>query len=113
MKLDLTLYLVQNVNYNVTMANITVRNIPDSVFEKLKLLSEIDRRSLNNELLIAIEKGAKEMESQISKTRHKISTETQVSLWSELCGQWKDKKSKEKTIKDIYAARTLGREVSL
>ena len=95
------------------MANITVRNIPDSVFEKLKLLSEIDRRSLNNELLIAIEKGAEEMEKQIPQMRHKISTETQVSLWSELCGQWRDQKSKDKTIKEIYDSRTLGRDVSL
>jgi len=95
------------------MANITVRNIPDSVFEKIKLMSEIDRRSLNNELLIAIEKGAIEMEKQISQKKDKISTETQVSLWTELCGQWQDKKSKEKTIKDIYDSRTLGRDVSL
>ena len=94
------------------MANITVRNIPDSVFEKIKLMSEIARRSLNNELLIAIEKGAIEMEKQLSQMKHKISTETQVSLWTELCGQWHDKKSKEKTIKDIYDSRTLGRDVS-
>jgi len=95
------------------MSNITVRNIPDSVFEKIKLLSEIDRRSLNNQLLIVIEKGAQVMEKQFPQTRHKMSTETQVSLWLELCGQWKDKKSKEKTIKEIIDARTLGREFSL
>src|SRR5258708_3975743 len=101
------------LNYIVTMANITVRNIPDSVFEKIKFLSELDRRSLNSEILIAIEKGAQEMEKQAPQTRHHISTETQVSLWTELCGQWKDHKSKEKTIKEIYDSRTLGREVSL
>jgi len=95
------------------MSNITVRNIPDSVFEKIKLLSEIDRRSLNNELLIVIEKGAQVMEKQFPQTRHKMSVETQLSLWSELCGQWKDQKSKEKTIKEIVDSRTLGREVAL
>lgn len=95
------------------MANITVRNIPDSVFEKIKLLSEIDRRSLNNELLIVIEKGAEALEKQIPQPRPKMSMETQVSLWAELCGQWQDPKSTKKTIKEIYDARTLGREVAL
>lgn len=95
------------------MANITVRNIPDSVFEKLRLLSEIDRRSLNNELIIAIESGVRVLERQHSGMEIRLSPETQTTLWSELSGKWKDQKSKEKQIKEIYDSRTLGRDVSL
>jgi plasmid stability protein len=95
------------------MANITVRNIPDSVFEKIKLLSEVDRRSLNNEILIALEKGMQELEKQFPLLRHKISVETQIELWKELSGSWKDSKSKEQTIKEIYDTRSYGRDVSL
>jgi hypothetical protein len=95
------------------MANITVRNIPDSVFEKLKLLSEIERRSLNNELLIAIESGVRDLEHKLSRYDVRVSSETQVSLWTELSGKWKDSKSKDKQIKEIYDARTLGRDVTL
>lgn len=95
------------------MANITVRNIPESVFEKLKLLSEIDRRSLNNELLMAIENGIKELEHRISVIENRISPEIQASLWSELSGKWKDRRSKDRQIKDIYESRSMGREVSL
>jgi plasmid stability protein len=95
------------------MANITVRNIPDSVFEKIKLLSEVERRSLNNEILIALEKGMQELEKQFPLLRHKISVETQIELWKELSGSWKDSKSKEQTIKEIYDTRSYGRDVSL
>jgi hypothetical protein len=95
------------------MANITVRNIPDSVFEKLKLLSEIERRSLNNELLIAIESGVRDLEHKLSRYDVRVSSETQVSLWTELSGKWKDSKSKDKQIKEIYDARTMGRDVTL
>ena len=95
------------------MANITVRNIPESVFGKLKLLSEIDRRSLNNELLIAIENGIKELERRLSVVENRISPEIQVVLWNEISGKWKDRRSKERQIKDIYETRSMGREVSL
>ena len=95
------------------MANLTVRNIPDSVFQRLKLLSEIDRRSLNNELVVAIETGVKEMEKQVSRGDHKISPEVQLALWKELAGKWKDNRSSEEMIRDIYADRTLGRDISL
>ena len=96
------------------MANITVRNIPDSVFEKIRFLSEVDRRSLNSEILVVIEKGTRELEKELPQMRHKISAEAQVALWNELCGTWKDsKKSKEQTIKEIYDTRSLGREVKL
>jgi hypothetical protein len=95
------------------MANITIRNIPDSIFEKLKLLSEIDRRSLNNELLIAIESGVKDLERKLSRSGFRISPETQSALWTDLSGKWKDRNSKEKQIKDLYGDRTMGRDISL
>jgi len=95
------------------MANITIRNIPASVFEKIKLLSELDRRSINSEIVLAIEEGTRELEKKFPKSRHHISVETQTALWSDLCGKWKDSKSKELAIREIYSTRSLGREVSL
>lgn len=95
------------------MANITVRNIPDSIFEKIRFLSDVDHRSLNNEILVVLEKGTRELEKELPQLRHQISVETQIALWSDLCGVWKDSKSKEQTIKEIYDARSFGRKVSL
>jgi len=39
------------------MKSITVRNIPDEVLEAVRILSAKERRSLNNEILVLLEKG--------------------------------------------------------
>jgi plasmid stability protein len=94
------------------MKNITIRNIPASIFEKLRLLSEIDRRSLNNELLVAIESGVKELEQKHPRLSAGVSPAAQIALWKGLSGKWKDKKTKEAQIKELLDDRTMGREVS-
>ena len=46
------------------MANFTVRNIPDELLNKIRLLSIIEKRSLNSEILMVLEKGvSKESDS--------------------------------------------------
>ncbi len=37
--------------------NLTIRNIPDEIIEKIRTLSQIEKRSLNNEILRIIENG--------------------------------------------------------
>lgn len=37
------------------MATITIKNIPDDVYESLKLLAEANRRSINSEVIVLIE----------------------------------------------------------
>ena len=39
------------------MKSITVRNIPDELLDRLRTLSVIEKRSLNNEILVVLEKG--------------------------------------------------------
>ncbi len=95
------------------MANITVRNIPDSVFEKIQLLSGLERRSINSELLIVIESGIHALESRLTSASHGPSAGTQIALWNDIAGKWKDKKPAKKLISEIYRSRSLGREVSL
>lgn len=93
------------------MINVTVRNIPDGIMRKLKALSVIERRSLNSEILVVIEKG---LSSAIGEreTRH-LSGEMQVELWKKVCGSWEDDRSTREIIDDIYANRTLGRDIKL
>ena len=51
------------------MPNITVRNIPEELLNKLRMLSTMERRSLNNEILIILEKGlARESNRNSRKT---------------------------------------------
>ena len=95
------------------MANITIRNIPDDVFSVIKKLSDLERRSINNELLIIIEKGtASLMENKINENKI-ISKVSQINLWRNLSGEWEDTRTSEEIIKDIYDSRTLGREFDL
>ena len=95
------------------MANITIRNIPDSVLKRIKTLSHIERRSMNSELLYLIEKGLNEEAKTKSNGPNVLSSETQAKLWEELIGMWEDDRSAEEIIKDIYSHRTAGRHVEL
>jgi plasmid stability protein len=37
------------------MATVTVKNIPDELYDRLKLIAEINRRSINSEIIMCIE----------------------------------------------------------
>lgn len=39
------------------MANITVKNIPDDLYKNLKYFAAMNHRSLNNEIIVCIEKA--------------------------------------------------------
>jgi plasmid stability protein len=95
------------------MANITVRNIPQGLLQKLRMLSILGKRSLNNEILMVLEKGiAKESES-VSYVKDHLSKDTQLKLWKNLCGRWKDSRSTSDIIGDIISSRSEGRNVNL
>ena len=95
------------------MANITIRNIPDDVFSKIKKLSDIERRSLNNQLLIIIEQGTAKMMELKNKEKKNISKSIQINLWKNISGKWKDDRSTKEIINDIYENRNIGREIEL
>jgi plasmid stability protein len=95
------------------MKSITVRNIPDELLDRLRTLSVIEKRSLNNEILIVLEKGlAKESEYKTNFKNH-LSMETQIKLWQNLSGQWKDNRSTDEIIRNIIESRSEGRSVDL
>ena len=39
----------------VNMATVTVKNIPDELYERLKSVAELNRRSINSEIIMCIE----------------------------------------------------------
>ena len=95
------------------MANITVRNIPDSILEKIRTLSTIEKRSINNELLLIIEAGLNEESERKTKNENIIPKESQIRIWEKLMGKWEDDRSAKEIIEDIYAHRTPGRNIDL
>jgi plasmid stability protein len=95
------------------MASITVRNIPDEVLGKIKALSSLERRSVNNEILVILERGTfDEYEDKLQKRKY-LSKSTQLEIWKRLAGSWEDSRSTKEIIDDIYANRTAGRDVNL
>jgi plasmid stability protein len=95
------------------MKSITLRNIPDQLLDRLRTLSIIEKRSLNNEILIVLEKGlTRESENKTNFKDH-LTMDTQIKIWQNLCGQWKDNRSTDEIIRDIIGSRSEGRSVDL
>ncbi len=55
------------------MATITVKNIPDELYERLKSVAKINRRSLNSEIIVCIENAVAsrriEVDNMLAKAR--------------------------------------------
>lgn len=95
------------------MASITIRNIPDSVLEKIRTLSTIEKRSINSELLLLIETGLNEETERKGNTNSILSKESQLEIWNKIIGKWEDERSSDEIIEDIYKNRTSGRKIEL
>lgn len=93
------------------MTNITVRNISEEVMENIKYFSEIDKRSVNSQILVMLEKAVSMDLYNKEDNKNFISKETQLKLWDEIGGKWEDKRSTKKIIEDIYKKRSLGRKI--
>ncbi|MCK5148293.1 hypothetical protein KAR48_16165 [bacterium] len=90
--------------------NLTIRNIPDDVINKIRTLSQMERRSLNNEILLVLERGIQEEVKHFFNIKRNISKNIQIDIWRRLSKEWQDDRSTDAIIKDIYNSRTLGRE---
>jgi plasmid stability protein len=96
------------------MPNVTIRDIPEDVLNKIKILSQTKRRSMNNEILLIIENGLKHYTCGNANTYdNTISKDVQLSIWSNLSGKWEDTRETDKIIDDIYENRTKGRNIEL
>jgi hypothetical protein len=95
------------------MASITIRNIPADIFSKIKHLSDVERRSINSEFLIIIEKGTDALVRNNINSEKILSKFTQVQLWKNLSTSWEDDRTTGEIIHDIYENRTIGREIKL
>ena len=95
------------------MTTKTLRNIPEDVVRKVRILSERQRRSENQQMLVLLEEALELEAEKAGRHSAPISVETQVKLWQELAGRWKDDRSTKAIIEDIYRSRTPGREVDL
>ena len=91
------------------MAKITIRDIPERSMQRVRVLSEAERRSVDKQLIVLLEEALAHRElSQTASRITSISKEAQLQIWESLAGRWKDKRSTAEIIEDIYAHRTAG-----
>jgi len=97
------------------MAALTVRDIPSEVMDTIKVLSKRERRSLNKEFIVVIERGLRASleDAGCRGGERVIPRSLQDDLWKDLCGKWEDSRSTREIVGDIREQRTLGREVRL
>jgi len=95
------------------MSNITVRNIPQELLQKLRMLSTLGKRSLNNEILMVLEKGIVKESESVTYFKDHLSKDTQIKIWKNLCGRWEDSRSTSDIIDDIFDSRSEGRNIFL
>lgn len=94
------------------MVCLTLRNIPEEILKRLKIIAVRDRRSLNSELLITIEQGlAARLAAETSvpapgQSGGNLSAASREKIWGELCGSWQDSRTLQDTIYDVYSARS-------
>ena len=86
--------------------NITLRNIPDEVIKKIRTLSKIRKRSINNEILILLERGIGEELKKAIQEQKSITKETQIDIWQKLANEWDDNRSTEEIMK-IYTSKDI------
>lgn len=93
--------------------NLTIRNIPDEVINKIRTLSQVERRSLNSEILMVLERGLNEKLGHLFNIKNNMTKELQINIWRGFENKWDDDRSTEEIITDIYNNRTMGRNIEL
>ncbi len=95
------------------MASITVRGLDEHVLERIRTLAQVERRSLNSELLVLIERAVNAQTDTANRRGAVVPKETQLRIWRRIAGWWDDEQATEEIIADIYGKRTLGRDIAL
>ena len=93
------------------MPNITLRGVPEEAMGRLRTLAAAERRSLNGEILVVIERGLERTEE--TRREPSVGAAVQARLWAGLCGRWEDPRDWTRIAADIVGRRTAGRKVAL
>ncbi len=93
------------------MPNLTLRNIPDTVMVRIREMAAADRRSVNSEILVLLERILACEPAGADTGGRMPAANAQVKLWKKLSGCWKDSRPGGEIAEDIRTHRTSGREV--
>ncbi|ULH28096.1 antitoxin [Leptospira weilii] len=85
------------LSYELTMANLQVRDIDDKLYESLKRRAEIEHRSVSQEVVMIIEKHLQ---------RDHLEMESQTMEFLKLSNSWGDKREAKEIAKDLRSSRS-------
>ncbi len=92
------------------MATLTLKNLPEDLLDRLRKRASDERRSLNQEVIHLLEQFLLADEKNVRLREDK---QRQVEAWRQIAGRWKSSQTAEEEIREIYSARTPGRDVNL
>ncbi len=102
------------------MVSLTIRNIPEEILKRIRILAARERRSMNSEMLIVIEDGLSARIAQESGTAlagsmpvpggQVLSSAGRERMWTELCGEWRDDRTDRDAVADITELRQVALE---
>jgi len=87
------------------MATLTLRDIDESVMNRMRSMAKKERRSLNSQVLVVLDKGLANAANPFNGMPEALIAKAQDAAWAELAGRW------EGDFPPIE--RSFGREVDL
>ncbi len=95
------------------MTSITLKDIDEPLFERIKVQASRDKRSINRQILWLLEQVTT-THLQDPATAAMQQREAQLFAWQKLAGCWQGSVAEtDAIVADIYQSRTEGREFSL
>jgi plasmid stability protein len=95
------------------MPSLTIKDLPDPLWARLRQRAAADRRSLNREVIHLLDRVLAEGSAAPVAVALTEQIEAQVRAWQTLAGRWDSDREPAEEIDALYAARTPGRRVEL
>lgn len=83
------------------MPSLTLKDIPPKLLTRLRSAAARERRSLNQEVILLVERGLAERETAEERAAR------QVAAWRDLAGSWKSSEPFAAEVGALYDARTV------
>jgi len=95
------------------MSSITIKDIPDTLLERLRRRAQEDKRSINREAihLLDLALTGQPVDQDVGGKIREV--ESQIQAWRKRAGHWDSDLDTADEIEQIYVARTRGRRVEL
>lgn len=92
------------------MPSLTLKNVPARLLRALRKAAEIDRRSLNQQVIHLLELS---MNAGSGSGQPPAGVEAQLAAWRRLAGKWESELDRATEARRLADQRTSGREVDV